>query len=143
MRPPRVCKLVLTLLVFALPLALAQKPSPNSSQATPKYDSASEVKLNVTVEDVTEVPNAKEGPGIRLQVTHAGESIEICLCPRSILKEFFAVTFAKGDVLEVTGSKVKVGDRTLILARQIVKGNTTLVLRDKHGAPVWTWLQKN
>jgi hypothetical protein len=143
MRPSHVCKLILLLLAVGLPLALAQKPSAQAPEATPKYDSASEVKLNVTVEDVTEVPSAKGEPGTRLVVTHEGKSLEIRLCPRSVLQDIFGVTFAKGDVLEVTGSKVKVGDKTLILAREIVKGNTTLVLRDKKGAPVWTWLQKH
>ena len=142
MCPGRICKLLMLLLAVGLPLALAQKPSPDAHQATPKYDSAAEVKLNVIVEDVTEVTDAKGETGIRLLAAHDGEKVEICLCPRRVLKEFFDVNFAKGDALEVTGCKVKADDRTLILAREIVKGNTTLVLRDKKGTPVWTWLLK-
>jgi hypothetical protein len=29
-----------------------------------------------------------------------------------------------------------------VLAREVVKGNNTLVLRDKTGAPVWSWMEK-
>jgi hypothetical protein len=38
-----------------------------------------------------------------------------------------------------TGSKVKYGGVDLILAREVVKGSDTLVLRDDKGNPVWSW----
>lgn len=143
MRPVQITKLVLALLVLVLPLALAQthKPSSSTAESTAKYDPATEVKLKVTVEEVSEVPNAKGEISVRLTVKQAAETFEVRLCPHSFLKEF-EVTFAKGDQLEITGSKVKANDKTVILAREIVRGNSTLVLRDKEGTPVWTWLRK-
>jgi hypothetical protein len=49
------------------------------------------------------------------------------------------VTFAKGDEVAFTGSKVKQGDGEMILAREVVKGTDTLILRDDKGNPVWSW----
>jgi hypothetical protein len=53
------------------------------------------------------------------------------------------VGFSKGDEIAVTGSKVKQDGADLVLAREVVKGNVTLVLRDDKGNPVWTWQRKN
>ena len=142
MRPGYLRHIVLALLLVILPLAIGQqKPNSGASESNPKYDSATEVKLKVTVEEVNEVPGPKGEVSIRLTAKQAGETLEVRLCPNSFLKEF-DVTFAKGDELEITGSKVKVNDKPVILAREIVRGNTTLVLRDKEGTPVWTWLRK-
>jgi 3,4-dihydroxy-2-butanone 4-phosphate synthase len=47
------------------------------------------------------------------------------------------MTFAKGDEITLTGSKVKEGETDLVLAREVVKGNDTFVLRDAKGDPVW------
>jgi hypothetical protein len=49
------------------------------------------------------------------------------------------VSFSKGDELAFTGSKVKYGGADLILAREVVRGTETLVLRDEKGNPVWNW----
>jgi hypothetical protein len=53
------------------------------------------------------------------------------------------VGFSKGDEIAVTGSKVKQDGADLVLAREVVKGNDTLVLRDDKGNPVWNWQRKN
>jgi len=49
------------------------------------------------------------------------------------------VSFNKGDEITLTGSKVKQGEADLILAREVVKGTDTLVLRDEKGNAVWSW----
>jgi hypothetical protein len=48
------------------------------------------------------------------------------------------VSFGKGDEIALTGSKIKWGESDLILAREVVKGTDTLVLRDAKGNPVWS-----
>ena len=48
-------------------------------------------------------------------------------------------SFSKGDELAFTGSKVKYGGADLILAREVLKGAETPVLRDNQGNPVWNW----
>jgi hypothetical protein len=47
------------------------------------------------------------------------------------------ISFTKGDEIAVMGSKVKQEALEVILARELVKGNDTLVFRDGKGNPVW------
>ncbi len=128
------CKL---LVVFAVTVPLlAQKAATD----TPKYDPKSEVTINGTIDDIKDFTAAKGDIGTVLVVKTATDTFDVRLCPNSFLKEF-AVTFNKGDKVEITGSKVTIEDKPVILAREVVLGNNTLVLRDKQGAPVWTWLK--
>jgi hypothetical protein len=69
-----------------------------------------------------------------------GEKFEVGVCPSEFFDDI-SVTFAKGDQLEITGSKVQVGETSLVLAREIVKGNDKVTLRDKQGGPVWMWMK--
>ena len=126
-------------LMTLAPLLLAQ--AQKSADEGPKYDVKSEVTVKGSVEEVREVPNPKGQIGIYLMVKSGGEILEVRLCPNSFLKEF-EVVFNKGDQLTITGSKVKVDDKQVILARQIEFGNNKITLRDPQGVPVWTWLTK-
>jgi len=47
-------------------------------------------------------------------------------------------TLAKGDHIEVLGSRVKVGATDALLAREVLKDGKTLVLRDANGIPKWS-----
>lgn len=112
------------------------------SKALPKYDAATELTLKkAVVEDVKEVTLPNGQNRFRVIVKSGADTYEVCLCPKAFL-EVLDSTFAKGDEIDVTGSKVQDGDHTIILAREIVKGQNTLVLRDKKGEPVWSWMEK-
>ena len=119
--------------VLAVPAAFAQKVD------SPKYDAAKEVKIKGTIEDIQEVEMGKE-KHILLILKAADQSYDVCVCPPAFLKEF-EMTFEKGQELNVVGAKATVGDKPVILAREVVRGNNTLTLRDKQGGPVWTWLK--
>lgn len=154
MRAKSVVHTLLALLVaLAIPDALAQKAADTSM---PKYDVSKEVKIKGAIEEVKEMTmgehpseakaaspgTASKGEvGVHLMVKTATEIIEVRLCPSGYLKDF-EVQFAKGQTVEVTGSKIKADDKDVILAREIVLGNNTITLRDKQGGPVWTWLKK-
>jgi hypothetical protein len=45
----------------------------------------------------------------------------------------------KGDELTVTGSRP--GDGSVIVARELVKGEVKLRVRDEEGVPIWTDLE--
>lgn len=135
MRPERLCKVVGMVVLLAVGLSFAQKAD------MPKYDPAQEVTFKGVVDEVKEIPATNNEVRVHLMVKTGSETLEVSLCPHTFLKDT-DVAFAKGDQLEITGSKVKMDDKTMILAREIVKGNNTLVLRDKSGNPVWTWLKK-
>lgn len=138
MRTILIVKISLALALLASVAAWAQKPGPSSA---PKYDTSQEVTLKGTIDEVKELPVGKENH-VHLMLKTATETVEVRLCPTVFLKDF-AVTFEKGQQLEVTGSRVKIDDQDVILAREVVSGNSTVVLRDKRGAPVWTWLKKD
>lgn len=141
MRPGTAWKhifLALLLVALAVPIALAQpKAAPGGM---PKYDRATEVTIRGSIEEVQESPADKGEVHLLVLVKTAQGITAVHLCPHKFLQEF-EVNFAKGDQVEVTGSKVKMDGSDVILAREIVKGTSTLVLRDKQGAPVWTWLK--
>ena len=127
-------------LAIAVPLAFSQKDT--ETHAMPKYDASKEAKIKGSIEEIKEVTMGKGEVGVHLMVKTATETIEVRLCPSGYLKDF-EFTLNKGQQVEVTGSKVKVEDKDVILAREVVQGNNTLTLRDKQGTPVWTWLKKS
>ncbi len=127
--------LLFILLVFVAPLS-AQK------QSAPKYDLANEIKVNGSVEEV-KVMGEREPRETHVVIKTDKGLVELCLCPAKFLSEM-DIKFAKGDKLQVTGSKASEGADGLevIVVREIVRGGDTLVFRDKSGGPVWTWLVK-
>jgi DNA/RNA endonuclease YhcR with UshA esterase domain len=74
--------------------------------------------------------------GTHLTVKVGDQTQEIVLGPAKFIanKEF---SFAKGDSVEVTGSKVTMGGTAYIIAREVIKDGKTLTLRDKSGTPQW------
>lgn len=103
----------------------------------PKYDLHTETKLRGTVEEVKAPPKGSEKVVVHLLVKIGTDTTDVYLCPQSFLNDM-GVSFSKGDEIALTGSKVKQGDADLILAREVVKGTDTLVLRDDKGHPVWS-----
>jgi hypothetical protein len=113
-----------------------------AQKALPKYDAKTEMSLKKAIVDETKEVTLPNGQNrFRLIVKVGTETYEVCLCPKDFLTVLDA-QFAKGDEIDITGSKVHDGEKTLILAREVVKGNNTLVLRDKNGEPVWSWMEK-
>jgi len=62
--------------------------------------------------------------------------VEVHLGPGWFLaKQAFAL--ARGDRIEVTGSRVTVSGAPAVVARTVTKGDAILTLRDAAGAPAW------
>jgi hypothetical protein len=123
-------------LVFlcAAPLLAQKTPEPS----LPKYDLPTESKMKGTVEEVKIPPKGREKEIAHLLLKTETDTVDVYLCPQSFLVDM-GVSFSKGDAVVLTGSKVKQGEVDLTLAREVVKGNETLVLRDEKGNPVWNW----
>ena len=115
--------------------ATAQK---NQQPSPPKYDLHTETKMKVTVDEVKLPPKSSEKDGAHLLVKSGTDSVDVYLCPKSFFDDM-GMSFSKGDEVTLTGSKVKQGEADLILAREVVKGNLTFLLRDEKGNPVWGW----
>lgn len=103
----------------------------------PKYSPSTEVTVQGTVEEVSEHASPMGWPGTHLTVKAEKETLEVHLGPSSFLgdKKF---SFAKGDRIEVTGSKIKFEGADALLAREVKKGGQTLTLRDAQGIPLWS-----
>ena len=131
--------------VIVLILALTAVTAPafatqaTSAKATvPRYNPATEAVFKGTVEEVRDRQCPVSG-GLGSHVIlklEDGTTIEVHLASTKFVKEYELV-FSKGDVLEVTGSKVQFEGVDTIFAREVKRGNDVFVFRDKDGKPVW------
>ncbi len=112
-----------------------------SASDGPAYDVSTVVDISVTVNAVREVPNGKPLSGLHLTVQSGFESLDVYVGPAEFVK-VFDVTFAKGDQLQVVGSKVKFEGSNVVLAREVTKRPVILLIRDKDGAPLWKYFLK-
>jgi hypothetical protein len=108
----------------------------NSKPSPPKYDLHSEMKLKGSIEEVKLPPKGSEKEIVHLFVKNGPDTVDVYLCPKSFFDDM-GMGFNKGDEIALTGSKIKQGEVDLVLARELVKGNDTFVLRDAKGDPVW------
>ena len=131
-----VLMIAIAVLTLGAASALAQRGM--GQGAGRMYDTATETTVKGTVEEVKQISGQRGGPGgTHLIVKTDKETLEVHLGPTTFLeKEKF--TFAKGDQIEVTGSKVKIGAADALLAREVKKGDKTLTLRNAQGVPVWS-----
>ncbi len=125
------------LLAFVSAPALAQKGM-GGPKASPRYDPKTEVTVKGTVEEVKEYPSPggrRTGQHVTLK-TDSG-SLDVHLGPTDYWKKN-GFELAKGDSIEVTGSKSKVDDTEVLLAREVKKGEKTVTLRNAQGIPAWS-----
>jgi len=73
---------------------------------------------------------------VRLSIHDTSGTSTVMVGPSSYLNEQ-GISFAKGDSVQVTGSKVHFNENEFILAAQIVVAGKTIKLRDNSGRPVW------
>ncbi|PYX85869.1 MAG: hypothetical protein DMG70_02180 [Acidobacteria bacterium] len=123
--------------VLAIDSASAQKSEANTAN-TPRYDLKTEAKMKGIVEELKLPAKEREKEAAHLLLKNGTDTLDVYLCPKAFLDDL-GVSFKKGDEINLTGSKVKQGAADLILAREVVKGSDTLVLRDDKGIPVWNW----
>ncbi len=126
--------LALSLVIFLVTInASAQTGGKNSLKNGPKYDVTQETKLKGTVTQVTEGAGAMDPTMLMVKV--ADKVVTVQLAPKDYLKEIDC-WIKVGDVVEVTGAKTSdAGDE--VIAREVVFGNSTMVLRDNKGVPIW------
>jgi sporulation protein YlmC with PRC-barrel domain len=76
--------------------------------------------------------------GLRLTIaTSEGQSLTVHVGPKSYI-ERKGFTVKEGDSVTVTGSRVEMGSRTILMASELTSGGTTIKLRDSYGSPLWT-----
>lgn len=101
------------------------------------YDPKSEVTVKGTVQDVQQQTGKNGWSGTHLTLKADAGTFDVHVGPSSYIaqKQF---SFAKGDKIEVVGSKVTISGKEALLAREITKDGKTLVLRNAQGVPEWS-----
>lgn len=110
---------------------------PGYGQRARLYNPANETTVKGTVEGVKTITGRGGWNGTHLTLKTGDKSIDVHLGPAAFLKEK-GFTFAKGDQIEVTGAKAEFGGSEAIIAREVKRGEKTLVLRNKQGFPEWS-----
>jgi hypothetical protein len=136
------------LTLIAVPVAAQHHPDWHHgshhhwSQAAPFYDARTEVRLTGVVEALAyatqrDFSSCGPGGGTFLTFKTATESIDVHLGSTAFLTSK-NVSLAAGDELEILGSRVVIRGESLLLAREITKGDATWTLRDASGRPLWS-----
>jgi hypothetical protein len=110
-------------------------PAKAPAARAPEYDPKAEVTIKGVVEDFHESKVRADHPGLHLVVKTETETVEVHACPVRFMSEL-EFTIARGEEVTVVGSRPKPDG--VLVAREITKGQSSLILRDKDGAPVWT-----
>lgn len=122
---------------FALAVAtvLAQGPRPGGGMK--HYDPKTETTIKGTIIEVQQPAGMGGWTGTHLILKTDARDLEVHAGPSAYIsqKQF---SFAKGDTIEVLGSKVTLQGKEALLAREITKDGRTLVLRNAQGIPEWS-----
>ena len=132
----RTCREVLItfclVLLFAAPATRAQE-----KKLVPKFDPANQTTIQGIVDQVSEYECPISGAiGSHLTVKSGEGTTEVHLATSKFLKEY-GINFAKGDSVQVTGTKTVFDGKPALLARQIIVGDRTYSFRDDKGIPLW------
>jgi hypothetical protein len=129
--------LILSLLIATIGIGAQAQMEPGPGKHTSNYDPKTEVTISGTVDRVTQETGHQGWQGTHLFVKTDKGAIEVHVGPADyIASQQFS--FAAGDVVEVTGSKLQMQDMDVLLAREIKKEGKTLVLRNAQGVPKWS-----
>ena len=138
MKPLR--RALLTLVFGALVVLAAPgqiTPKTTEEHAVPRYDPAQEVKVSGEVLEIKNYDCPISGTmGGHLTLKTSQGPVEVHLAPAAFLAEY-EISFAKGDKVEILGTKVTFHDKPALLARKVFRAQNEYTLRDAKGAPLW------
>jgi hypothetical protein len=124
-----------TLLVLCVPVVFAQRGG-GYARRMPIYDPKTEITIQGTIEEVKQYAGRGSSSGTHLMLKTSEETIEVHVGPSWFLSQQ-QIEFAKGNEIEVTGSKVKLYGKDALLAREIKKDGKVITLRNAQGVPAW------
>lgn len=101
------------------------------------YDPRTVETVSGEVTNVETIPAAKgQSGGVHLMLKTERETLDVHLGPAWWIEKQ-KPRVAKGDTIEVEGSRVIRDGKPAVIARQVKKGGETLTLRNAAGVPVW------
>lgn len=121
---------------FSIGEAEAQKRR-GQGKGMPLYDTSTEVTLRGTVEKVESQIGKMGWNGTHLVVRFEAGALTVHVGPSPYLVQQ-GFTFAQGDLIEVTGSRVKFEGLDVLVGREIRQGDRRLTLRNRQGIPAWS-----
>jgi hypothetical protein len=124
-------------LVLLVPLLAFGQAGGGRGSGTRLYDPSTETTVKGTVEKVVQQTGNRGSSGTHVVLKTDSGDLTVHVGPSSYISAQ-GFSFAKGDALEVTGSKVKMGEQDVLLAREIKKDGKVLTLRDAQGFPKWS-----
>jgi hypothetical protein len=102
------------------------------------YNAAVETILTGTIDEViTMGPGGAAMGGVHLTLTTPSGVTDVHVGPTWFVTSK-QIEFTKGDALTVVGSTSTMGGKSVIVAREIKKGDQVLTLRDANGFPLWS-----
>jgi hypothetical protein len=127
------------MVVGAASFVLAQT---TGQQSPPMYDVKTEATVKGTIDSVETVTGAGArgrgaAGGMHLVLKTVAGTLQVHVGPTAYLAEK-GIVLAKGDAVEILGSRVTIGGEPVLIARQIKKGDQTWTLRDPSGRPLWS-----
>jgi DNA/RNA endonuclease YhcR with UshA esterase domain len=133
----RTAVLIPAVLLLVNASVFAQQTGRGRNAQAPRYDPSTEITLKGTIENVKQVSRSGAWTGTHLTLKAEQGTFDVHVGPTAFLAKN-QMTFAKGDNIEVTGSKVKYEGADAVLAREVKKGDKTLTLRNAAGIPQWS-----
>ena len=129
---------LLPVTILAASVATVAYTQTGTSRGGANYNPATETTVTGSVDSVENLPSpGRGGGGLHLMLAGPTGRIDVHVGPASFVASR-NVTFAQGDALTVTGSKVTVDGEDAVIAREIKKGDQVLTLRDAKGFPLWS-----
>ena len=112
------------------------------SQYNRMYNPATVETVSGVIESVDKItPMKGMNSGIHVMLKTDKETISVHVGPEWYI-ERQDVKLEKGDKIEVKGSRVTFAGKPAIIAAEVKKGDSTLVLRDSSGIPAWAGWRK-
>jgi hypothetical protein len=99
------------------------------------FDPATVTSVSGQVEEVQRYERRRNA-GVHVLLRTSEGTLDVHLGPEAYLQSQ-GLSLAKGDELEVTGSKVQLGGSPALIAQTVKKGEAKVTLRDANGVPAW------
>jgi hypothetical protein len=135
---------VASLIVMAAPHVASAQPAGagagrgqgRGAQGARLFDPKTVTTIQGEVLDVVRIPNGRRAEGVHLLVATGSEKLAVHLGPSFFVDEQ-KLKLAKGDRIEVKGSRVTLDGKPALIAQEIKRGSESMVLRGATGIPLW------
>lgn len=139
-----VITLIALLFIFSTGSIFAQNGWGRGSNYNKLYDTKTVETISGTVTKIDKIyPDKNSSYGVHLTISTSNGDINVHLGPAWYI-ENQDIQIVKDDNVTVTGSRVTYDGSSVIIAKEVTKGDQVLKLRDDDGYPLWSgWKNKN